>query len=129
MSRFETSARCPGTAPSGFALSAASGPRLVPCPLACSAVFGVLAISLVPVASLSQQYPGGGGLRTYNRPTTGAIAQLGERGVCNAEVAGSSPAGSIADSAGSVERAGAVEDDEQGDGTGDQADQRGHPAL
>jgi hypothetical protein len=25
----------------------------------------------------------------------GAIAQLGERGVCNAEVAGSSPAGSI----------------------------------
>jgi hypothetical protein len=82
-----------------LAVSVASGPCLVVCPFACSAVFGVVAISLrVPVvgfASLSQEYPRGCARHTYNRRPHGAIAQLGERGVCNAEVAGSNPAGSI----------------------------------
>src|SRR5215813_10455634 len=74
-----------------------------PCPFVCSAVFGVLAIShrvhrsaALPVSH--RRCARGGAPRTYNRSTTGAIAQLGERLLCKQEVAGSIPAGSISSS-------------------------------
>src|SRR5438067_7704784 len=106
MSRFETSARCagfviPAAAARSFSSSTAVGDLSVCGRSPAASVLALVAISpgasQGSVASLSQQASWGGGMRAYNRVLPGAIAQLGERLVCNQEGAGSSPAGSIGD--------------------------------